>query len=392
MTTIYDLPKPGSPLSARSKLLSDHIRQIISEQNKAISFADFMELALYHPEFGYYNADTFDLGEHGDFTTAPEISPLFAKCIARQIQQIHHALGKNNILELGAGTGQLAHDLLSELNRLGCLPDYYYICEISKTLQKKQQDFLRSACPDFYSRIIWLDHLPEHFIGTIVANEVLDALPAHCLCIQENQVKERCVNWDGEKFIWELCPPGSTELTKSALALQELYELPDGYQFEINLAMRRLIESLSHSLEKGIMLLVDYGYGQEEYYHPERRQGTLTCFYQHQRHDDPLILPGLQDITTHVDFTSVIDKAADCGFSLSGYTSQTAFLLACGLSELVSEEEKHLSQADEVKLHHAVKLLTLPTEMGERIKFMALSKQMDLALLGFNLQDRRRDL
>lgn len=382
MTTIYEHP--------RSKNLSDCIRQEIHKQNKAIPFASFMELALYHPKFGYYNADTFTLGEHGDFTTAPEISFLFAKCLARQIQQISSFLSQNNILELGAGTGRLAGDLLRELEYL---PEHYYIYEISGELRKKQENYLRSACPDFFPRIIWLDKLPENFTGTIIANEVLDALPFHCLKIDKNSIKERCVNWDGGKFIWELCEPSSQELLTHAETLKDLYSLSEGYEFEINLSMNGMIQTLAQSLNQGVVLFADYGYGQREYYHPQRKQGTLSCFYQHKHHNDPLIMPGLQDITAHVDFTSVIDKAADCGFSLAGYTTQAAFLLACGLTSLITEEEKNLSPAEELKLHHAVKLLTLPTEMGEVIKFMALSKGLnDLKLLGFTLQDRRREL
>lgn len=370
-------------------MLTDYIRQEIVTQNHAISFAAFMELALYHPEFGYYNADDFTVGEQGDFTTAPEISSLFAKCLARQIRQIIDLSVSPTLLELGAGTGKLAADLINEL---GPLLHQYYIYEISSSLRRKQQHYLQSTCPDFFSRIVWLDDLPENFTGTIIANEVLDALPVHCLCIAENTIKERCVSWDGNQFIWQLKELSSPELMKQAAALQDLYDLPNGYQFEINLSMEKMIETLAKSLTKGIILFSDYGYGQQEYYHPERNQGTLSCFYQHKRHNNPLTQPGLQDITAHVDFTRVIEVAADYGLSLLGYTSQAAFLLACGLSELVMNEEKHLSKAEEFQLHQAVKLLTFPTEMGERIKFMALGKNMDVELVGFGLQDRRREL
>lgn len=372
----------------RSNALSEHIRQQMLQTNNVMSFATFMELALYHPEWGYYNADTFDLGQHGDFTTAPEISSLFAKCIARQIQQIAQTLNTHTLLELGAGTGRFAGDILTELNTLGCLPYQYYIYEISKGLRKKQQHYLQSTYPHFFSRIIWLDTLPENFTGTIIANEVLDALPVHCFRIEDNQVYERCVTWENNQFCFQLVESRSPE----ALAIQSLYSLPNGYEFEINLNLQPFLQSLGRSLSKGIILFADYGYGQREYYHPERSQGTLCCFYQHKQHNNPLVLPGLQDITAHVDFTRVIDNAVDSGFSLAGYSSQTAFLLATGLIQLVAAAEKNLSPADEFKLHHAVKLLTLPTEMGERIKFMALSKNVEMELMGFGMQDRRREL
>ncbi|MBX3708261.1 MAG: SAM-dependent methyltransferase [Gammaproteobacteria bacterium] len=392
MTSIYDLPQPGSHQLQRSKALSTLIRQEIEEQGQPISFATFMERALYHPEFGYYNADTFDLGKNGDFTTAPEISSLFAQCLGKQLQQISHKIGTTNILELGAGTGKLAYDLLSALDKNACLPDHYYIYEISLGLRKKQQAFLQAKCPNYFPRIHWLDTLPRHFVGTIIANEVLDALPITCFRIENDDIKERCISWEKKGFAWQVTTPANKLLIKNVSKLCELYSLLPGYESEINLSQQTFIQSVSTSLAQGVLLLIDYGYGQREYYHPERSHGTLSCFYQHTRHHDPLILPGLQDITAHIDFTHLVETAMDYGFSLTGYTSQAAFLLACGLMDLAAEQEKNLSPTDAFHLHHAVKLLTMPTEMGERIKVMALSKNIELSLLGFELYDRRRDL
>lgn len=396
MTTIYDLPKPEDLALAQSKALTRCIQQEIAKNDGVISFASFMELSLYHPTFGYYNADTFTLGEKGDFTTAPEISPLFAQCFAKQIQQIFSHLDEKNILELGAGTGQLAIDLLQTLEQLNCLPESYYIYEISVGLRKKQQDYLRSACPNYFSRIIWLDHLPTQFIGCIIANEVLDAVPTNCFHIENHEVLERCVRWKNNAFFWDYRSPITPHLKEKVTEIRDLYNLPNGYESEINLQVRSFIKALAKSIQQGIILFADYGYGQGEYYHPERCQGTLTCFYQHKRHKNPLILPGLQDITAHVDFTNVIENATDFGCQLEGYTSQATFLLACGLMDIAAELEKQLTPIDEIKLHHAIKLLTLPTEMGERIKVMALSKGLnkkeELSLIGFGLYDRRRDL
>jgi len=396
MTTIYDLPKPEESALAQSKALTRCIQQEIAKNDGVISFAAFMELSLYHPTLGYYNANTFTLGEKGDFTTAPEISPLFAQCFAKQIQQIFPHLDAKNILELGAGTGQFAVDLLQALKGLNCLPEFYYIYEISMGLRKKQQEYLRSACPDYFSRIVWLDHLPTHFIGCIIANEVLDALPTNCFRIENHEVMERCVKWENNTFTWETRSPFTPQFSHKVAEIRDLYHLSNGYESEINLQIQSFIKTLAKKIEQGIILFADYGYGQREYYHPERRQGTLTCFYQHKRHNNPLILPGLQDITAHVDFTNIIENAANFGCQLEGYTSQAAFLLACGLMELAAKQEKKLSSLDEIKLHHAIKLLTLPTEMGERIKIMALSKGLnkneEFSLMGFNLHDRRRDL
>lgn len=396
MTTIYDLPKPKDSALAQSKALTRCIQQEITANGGLISFATFMELSLYHPTFGYYNAESFSLGEKGDFTTAPEISPLFSYCFAKQIQQLFSHLDTKNILELGAGTGQFAVDLIPALNQLNSLPEHYYIYEISVGLRKKQQDYLRASCPDYFSRIIWLDRLPDQFIGCVIANEVLDALPTNCFSIQNNEVLERCVKWENNTFTWEYHSPITPHLREKVAEIRDLYHLRNGYESEINLHAQSFIQALAASIHQGVILFADYGYGQREYYHPERNHGTLTCFYQHQRHNNPLILPGLQDITAHVDFTNIIENAADSGCQLEGYTSQAAFLLACGLMDFAAEQEKDLSPANEVKLHHAIKLLTLPTEMGERIKVMCLSKGMnkkeELSLIGFGFHDRRRDL
>lgn len=367
---------------------SQDIQKEILKAKGIISFASFMELALYHPESGYYNADNFELGQHGDFTTAAEISPLFAKCLARQIQQINEEMPSSSILELGAGSGRLAHDLLTELESLNCLPDQYYIYEISPGLRKKQRALLQASLPQLSSRIIWLDTLPENFSGTIIANEVLDALPVHCFRIEDNKVWEKCVAFENQQFVFKLRESFSEE----ALRIKEEYALPEGYEFEINFKLKAFLEVLSRCLKKGMILFSDYGYGQKEYYHPERRLGTLCCFYQHRQDSNPLLLPGQKDITAHVDFTRVIDLASDAGFTLQGFTSQACFLLGCGLSTYVMEAEKTLAQAEQVNLHHAVKILTLPTEMGERVKFMALGKEMEMRLMGFEMQDRRREL
>lgn len=391
MTTIYDLVNPKDPALLRSKKLSECIEKVIAKRNAPIPFADFMELALYHPEFGYYTNTSFTMGPHGDFTTAPEISPLFAKCFARQLLQIFAQLHTIEILELGAGTGRFAYDLLFELSKQGCIPAHYYIYEKSMALQNKQKTFLKSACP-LFERIRWIDALPENFVGAIIANEVLDALPVHTFCIENNEIKERCVRFENNKFIWHYQHPSSDKLAKSALKIHDLYSLDNGYASEINLNIATLVKSLANCVSQGVMLFADYGYGQREYYHPERCKGTLTCFYQHHRHDDPLIFPGLQDITAHVDFTNVIETAVDEGFTLAGYTSQAAFLLACGLMQFASQAEKQLSPVEQFNLHQAIKLLTFPHEMGERIKIMALAKNIKISLLGFELQDRSREL
>lgn len=377
----------------RSKILSEYLRQEIEKRNGFLSFADFMEAALYHPQYGYYTAETFTLGRQGDFTTAPEISPLFARCFARPILNLAEQLGHMTILELGAGTGRFACDLLLQLEQEEALPNYYYIYEISETLRKKQQDFLQTHCPHLYSRLVWLDAPPSDFRGIILANEVLDALPVHCFSIQENGVKERGVTQKNHAFAWDVQEPTTPFFKEKVENLRELYDLRAPYFSEINLRLPSFLSPLINGLKQGALLFIDYGYGQAEYYHPERDRGSLTCFYQHSKHDNPLLHPGLQDITAHVDFTRVIDEAWDLGCELMGFTTQAAFLLDCGLMELAQKEEEKLSNIQLFNMHQAVKILTLPMEMGERIKVMGLTKNLPLlSPLGFRLQDRRRDL
>ncbi|OGT44479.1 MAG: hypothetical protein A3F42_08500 [Gammaproteobacteria bacterium RIFCSPHIGHO2_12_FULL_37_34] len=375
-----------------SNTFIQYLQEKIENQDGYISFADFMELVLYHHEWGYYNSLHFDLGKQGDFITAPEISPLFAQCIALQCREIFEHSGQNQILELGAGTGRFAKDLLLYLETIGYTPTTYYIYEKSKQLREKQQRFLQSACPHLYSHMMWLDQLPEKISGIVIANEVLDALPVHCFHIKDQMMMERCVTWKKNTFAWTITKPTTHELMTKVTPIQLAFSLPDGYESEINLGLTAFLQSIISIIDQGVLLFIDYGYGQREYYHPKRTHGTLSCFYQHRYHTNPLILPGQQDITAHVDFTRVIEIATERDAQLLGYTTQAAFLLACGLLDFAIIAEKHLSPIEAIKLHQAIKCLTLPMEMGERVKVMAIGKKMSLAPLGFQSQDRRRDL
>ncbi|HVE44469.1 MAG TPA: SAM-dependent methyltransferase [Gammaproteobacteria bacterium] len=366
------------------------IRQEIEKADGALPFDVYMEHALYHPLFGYYNAPTFTLGEQGDFTTAPEISPVFARCLVNPCIAVLSKTG-GNLLELGAGTGVLAKDLLTALAEADCLPDYYFIYEISPTLRQKQQAFLQIHCHQFFSRIVWLDKLPAAFHGVIIANEVCDALPVHCFTINNGEPAERCVIWHQDHFAWEN-KPATSALKDRIQALHRTYALPEGFSSEINFHLDRLMSTLAACLTTGMLLIADYGYGEAEYYRPDRREGTLTCFYRHQKHHDPLILTGQQDITAHVDFTRLITVASQYGCELLGYTTQAAFLADCGLLDIAATMEKTLSTSAQYALRQALKILTLPTEMGEHIKVMALAKNMSLPIKGFGLIDRRRDL
>ncbi len=387
-------PLPSPAAQAHSKQLADLIQQEI-QAHEFISFARFMELALYAPGLGYYSAGNYKLGPKGDFLTAPEISPLFAHCLAQQCQQVLQQLDGSDILEIGAGSGVLAKDLLLELERLDCLPEHYFILETSADLRERQQSLLKISCPQLFSRIIWLDTLPHKKIrGMIIANEVLDALPTHCFCIENNRIREKCVTGKNNQFTWLTTEPTLPELTHELTEIQQACPLPEGYESELNLMLSPWVTAIANSIEQGILLFFDYGYGQNEYYHPDRRQGTLMCYYQHQKHSDPFQLIGLQDITAHVNFTAVADSALKAGLTLGGYTTQAAFLLACGLIERAHalDDTQASNEIAIFKQNQAIKTLTLPTQMGESIKVIGLQKNIITPLLGFSLHSRLRDL
>lgn len=361
-----------------SEKLTRLIQQEIAEHGP-ITFAKFMQLALYAPGLGYYSAGSRKFGKEGDFVTAPEISSLFSVCIAKQCQQVLTYLNQADILELGAGSGVMAADILLELNKQHCLPEHYFILEISADLKERQQVLLKERLPDFFDRIIWLDKLPETFSGIMLANEVMDAMPVHRF---KGSSQEYYVDSQSERFYWKLAKPSSSEL---ANAIKRL-DLPENYSSEINLQLPAWLQSLSDCLEKGVLLALDYGFPRHEYYHPERSMGTLMCHHRHKTHDNPLILVGLQDITAHVDFSAVVEGAEKAGFALAGYTHQAQFLLNLGLADLAAA-----AMTDDIsrfEISQQIKLLTLPSEMGELFKAIALSKNVEMDLLGFEQGNR----
>ncbi|HSW68801.1 MAG TPA: SAM-dependent methyltransferase [Gammaproteobacteria bacterium] len=374
----------------QNKHLISKIRQEIKTAGGKIDFARFMDLALYAPELGYYTTQARKFGREGDFVTAPEISPLFAKCFAKQFQKIFTMLSEKNILEFGAGSGIFAKDLLLELEQLNSLPEHYFILEVSAELRDQQLQRFKTECPQFLSRITWLDFLSiENFTGIIFANEVLDAMPVHRFERHDNQITECCVAWKNNQFVWENHLPSITLKKRVETLLQEC-ALPESYRSEISLVQDSWIKSIANVLQQGVVFLIDYGYGRSEYYHPERNDGTLMCFYQHHRHSDPFQFIGLQDITAHVDFTYIAESAEKAGLNVAGFTSQGGFLLENDLLDLSLQSS--LNEIEKYKNNQAIKTLTLPSEMGEIIKVMALTKNISGDLQGFALQDRRRNL
>lgn len=351
-----------------------------------LSFADYMNLALYAPALGYYAAGAEKLGASGDFVTAPEISGYFGRAVARQAGQVLAEAG-GNILELGAGTGRLALDILDGLHRSDQMPDRYFILEPSADLRARQKERLAREAPQWLSRVVWLDRLPDHFDGFILANEVLDALPVHLIVWHADGQMERGVTMHDGRLGWSdrPLPDGPLHQIVSTLPSQE-----EGYLSEINLAGPALVRTLSQCLGHGVMLFLDYGFPRAEYYHAQRRAGTLMCHYRHFAHDDPLYLPGLQDITAHVDFTAAADAALESGMSLLGYANQASFLISCGLLDDLARLDA--SSPEYPRAMSSIQKLLHPTEMGELFKAIAFGKAFGGALLGFARGDARHRL
>ncbi len=381
------LPTPEPSAQNSSLQLQELIRQAINQQG-AISFARYMELCLYASGLGYYQGGMHKLGRGGDFTTAPEISPLFGRCIAQQIREILEHLGSGDILEFGAGTGQLAIDILLSLEQSSTLPTHYYIIELSADLQQRQKILINQSIPHLADKVIWLTCLPTEFSGVIIANEVLDAMPVAKFRYQQHQHYECAVQ--GQVNAWVECtqPLSAAELEQQLDQLE--IRFTEGYTSEVNCVLPGWLASLSQLLTQGLILLIDYGFPQHEYYHPQRSMGTLMCHYQHLAHDNYFWWPGLQDITAHVNFTAVAQSAYEQGLMLAGYTSQAHFLYSCGLEKMTSSVTSSVMK--QYQISQQIKKLILPTEMGELFKVMALCKNFSQALLGFKLYDMRGKL
>jgi len=383
-SSLTQLPEPGALARAHGERVSALIRAEIERAGGWVSFARFMELALYAPGLGYYAAGSTKLGEAGDFITAPELSPLFGATLATQVAELLAQTG-GGILELGAGSGRLAVDLLAGLRDHNCVPERYQILEISPDLAQRQRGTLAQFVPGLLDRVEWIDSLPPAFSGVVLANEVLDALPIHLLAWKQAMIYERGVSLEQSSFDWSErpLPPGPLRDAASAIAV----EAP--YLTEISLAVPALVNALGTVLRQGALLFIDYGFGRAEYYHPQRSQGTLMCHYRHHAHGDPLFLPGLQDITAHVDFTSVAEAGIDAGLTLLGYTTQARFLVNAGITQLLQKCSPEHTQTY-LPAAAAVQKLLSPAEMGELFKVIALGRGIEWVPSGFAGGDKSR--
>ena len=392
----YETPSSLPPADDLSAQHSDRagaaIRAKIALAGGQISFAEFMHEALYAPGLGYYSAGTTKFGADGDFITAPEVSAVFGRVLARQVAEILGNLNGGNILEIGAGSGKLAVDVLQALDELDVLPVQYFILEVSADLQQRQQQRLREALPHLVDRVVWLSELPRDFEGVIVANEVLDALPVERFVRRETGVFQLCVATEGDRLV--LAERPASERLAAAVAEIEAElgaPLADGYVSEVSLAAPHWIRDVAKGLKTGAVFLFDYGVSRKEYYAASRADGWLRCYFRHHVHDDPLILPGIQDITAWVDFSAVAAAAVDSDLELLGYQAQAQFLLGGGL-ELEMRGFAELSATQQVELSGQIKKLTLPGEMGEYFKCIAFSRGDIDSPSAFNFADRTQTL
>ena len=383
------LPEPAAAARAASAALVAQIRAEIADAGGAISFARYMELALYTPGLGYYSGGAQKFGADGDFVTAPEMSPLFGQTLARQVAQVC-AASAPQILEFGAGSGKLAAHLSLEMERLGAACERYAILELSGELRARQRETISALAPRLAHKVVWLDALPETIEGCVIANEVLDAMPVHLITWRDGGASEQMVTVSETGFALSEQTLSAALLTDAGTIARE-HALPDGYTSELCPPARAWIGELARHLTRGAALVIDYGFPAVEYYHPQRSAGTLKVHYRHHSLDDPFFWPGLTDITAHVDFTAIALAAQDAGFKVDGYTTQAQFLINCGITQLL-ERAGPLNAAagarDYLAQSNQAQRLLSPAEMGELFKVLAVSKGVSEDWIGFTAGNR----
>ncbi len=383
-----ELPTPDADALALSARLAARIHTAIAAAGGRLGFDAYMQRALYEPALGYYVNGLRKFGAQGDFVTAPERSPLFARALARQVAQVLAGVPDGEVLEFGPGSGALAAELLAELDTLGCLPRRCLMLELSAELQRRQREAVVRRVPHLAERVAWLSQLPERFTGVMIANEVLDAMPVRRFRVADNGIAELYVTAAGEGLG---LVEGTPQDDRPAARLAPL-NLPAGYESEVNFAAEAWVRTACERLDRGLLLLIDYGYPRAEYYHPQRHTGTLRCHYRQRAHDDALLWPGLQDITAHVDFTAMAQAGCEAGATLSGFANQAQFLIDCGLPQLLEAVDPVDPLYLELSLQ--ARQLLLPQAMGEAFKVLALTRGLDekAGLVGFEGGDRRHRL
>ncbi len=388
MLTSQGLPPLAAEEAGHSARVAAHLRGLVEGAGGWLPFARFMEAALYAPGLGYYVAGREPFGAAGDFVTAPELSPLFANCLAAQVAAILRGTGGGDVVEYGAGSGRLARDLLAALERLGALPDRYRIVEVSAALRERQRALL-AATPSLAMRVDWLDCPPaEDWRGVAVANEVLDALPVERFRVGRDGHEALGVVATDAGFAWQARPAGPPLCAAiDRLQRQLPAPLPAGYVSELCPGLAGWMAQAGRGLARGVMLVVDYGLPRAQYYHASRDGGTLCAFHRHRRVDDVFQRPGLLDLTAWVDFSAVADAGREAGLAVAGFATQAHFLLALGVER---ELAALLDGAEPPRRHalaQAAQTLMLPGEMGERFKVLALARGIAGPFAGFAFRD-----
>jgi SAM-dependent MidA family methyltransferase len=383
------IPTPTHDALTHCARVVAHIGQMIAASGGWISFADYMGAALYAPGLGYYVAGARKFGQAGDFVTAPELTTLFGEALATQVGTVLAQLPGSSVIELGPGTGRLAADILSMLAARGALPQRYCLLEVSPDLRERQRAHLNERVPDLLPLVEWIDILPERWRGALLANEMLDAVPPHLIARRNGVWFERGVEIDTDgEFRFAERPLASGTLRDAA---RVLFPGDGDYASEINPAAQALVRSLALRCDAGALLIFDYGFPASEYYHPQRDGGTLMAHYRHRTIDDPFFLPGLADLTAHVDFSAIAHAGTAGGMSLAGYTTQARFLINCGILDMLASRGEPQSAAY-LREAAAVQKLLSPAEMGELFKTLAFSKGIGDDLIGFGDGDQSHRL
>jgi SAM-dependent MidA family methyltransferase len=388
----FSLPQPDAVSAAHSDRCADYIRARIRDAGGSISFAEFMHYALYAPGLGYYSAGACKFGEAGDFVTAPEISPLFGRVVARQCAAVLQDVPRAGVLEFGAGSGRLALEVLRALDELDALPTEYSIVEVSADLRERQQHLLREELPGLAERISWLDRMPDAHRGVVIANEVLDALPVERFMRRSDGLYQLRVCDEAGEFVF-VDEPAPAVLADAVAGIEkDLGErLPDNYISEVSLAAPAWVRDVAQALEHGMVLLFDYGVSRRDYYAADRNEGWLRCHFRHRAHSDPLILPGIQDLTAWVDFSAIAGAAAASGLEILGYVTQSQFLLA-GDIEMELHDFTDMPLESQLQTAAQIKMLTLPGEMGENVKCIGLARGDIRRPAAFDSADRTHTL
>jgi SAM-dependent MidA family methyltransferase len=380
-TASTSMPVPSPEALAHSQACAAMLRDEIKRANGWISFATFMDRALYAPGLGYYAAGARKFGAAGDFITAPEISSLFGICLANSVVDTLRETG-GAILELGPGSGKLAFDILMALDAIetidakAAIPEKYYLLEVSADLRERQREKLATLPAHLFARCEWISALPTDFVGAIIANEVLDVVPNHLVMFGAGEIFERGVAVKDDQFIWQDVTALPSDVQKMVEIVNRdhfAHAAPEGYLTEFAPQAAALTASLVNALKAGVIMLIDYGFRRAEFYHPSRTTGTLMCHYRHHAHPDPFFYPSLQDITAHVDFTAVADAGVAAGATLIGYATQANFLLAADITSAISRFDPNDAAKYLAVTNQAQRLLS-PAEMGEFFKVIGFAK------------------